>query len=68
MRLDLLQIIRQRLDLDETDASRDAEILALTPVEKLEALFGFELGTEEWAYTVCDWMRECGFTVSSEKV
>jgi hypothetical protein len=66
MRLDLLQTLRQRLDLDETDPSKDAEILAMTPVEKLEELFGWTMGDDSWAYTVLDWMRECGFQFTSD--
>jgi hypothetical protein len=65
MRLDVLQILRQRRDLDETDMSQDSQILAMTPIEKLEELFGFELGTVDWANITIDWMRECGFEVTS---
>lgn len=66
MRLDLLQNLRQRRDLDETDMSQDAKILAMSPIEKLEELFAWEMGDDRWANTVIDWMRECGFTVTSE--
>jgi hypothetical protein len=67
MRLDLLQIIRQRKELDETDASKDAEILAMSPIEKLEELFGWTMGDEDWANIVIDWMRECGYAVAEKE-
>jgi hypothetical protein len=65
MRLDLLQNLRQRRDLDETDISQDAQILAMSPHEKLEELCGWELGDTRWANNFLDWARECGFTVTS---
>jgi hypothetical protein len=67
MRLDVLQILRQRRNLDETDMSQDRQILAMTPIEKLEELFGWELGTTDWANIALDWMRECGFQITSEQ-
>jgi hypothetical protein len=65
MRLDILQILRQRRDLDETDMSQDAKILAMPPIEKLEELFGWELGDPRWANVVLDWMKECGYQVTT---
>lgn len=65
MRLDLLQTLRQRRELDETDASQDSQILALSPIEKLEELFAWTMGDEEWANTVIDWMRECGYQITT---
>lgn len=66
MRLDLLQNLRQRKNLDETDMSKDSEILAMSPHEKLEELFAWEMGDDRWANVVLDWMRECGYTVTTQ--
>lgn len=38
MRLDLLQNLHQPGDLDETDMRKDAAILAMSPIEKLEEI------------------------------
>lgn len=45
----VLMIIRQRLDLDEKDTSKDAEINAMTPIEKFRHIVGWELGDERFA-------------------
>ncbi|TDN67334.1 hypothetical protein [Paraburkholderia sp. BL10I2N1] len=38
MRLDLLQNLHQPGELDETDMSEAAAILAMSPIEKIEGL------------------------------
>jgi hypothetical protein len=68
MRLDLLQNLRERRNLDATDMSQDAQILAMTPIEKLEELFAWEMGDDRWANIVIEWMRECGFSVAAEQI
>jgi hypothetical protein len=67
MNLEVMQMLRERRGLDDNDASEDSKILAMSPHEKLQDLFGFRLGDEEWANVVVDWMRECGYHVTTER-
>jgi hypothetical protein len=57
--------LRQRQDVDANDMSKDHVINAMTPIEKLEELCGWEMGDERWANVVMDWMLELGFTIQS---
>lgn len=51
-------------ELDATDPSKDTEILAMSPIEKLELLFAWEMGDDRWANIVLEWMRECGYEIT----
>lgn len=61
-----VKIIRQRIDLDENDDSRDEFVHAMTPLTKLRHLVAWELGDEGWADWFLSRARKCGYTVSDE--
>lgn len=61
--LHIMHILRRRRDLQPSDASRDAELEALSPMDKLRELAAWELGDPSWAGTFMDWAKACGIKV-----
>ena len=45
----LMQAVRQRLDLDETDTSKDDAIRAMKPSQLVRHYFAWHLGSTRWA-------------------
>lgn len=62
-----IEDLRQRLGLDEGDASRDAYIESLTPHQRLEMLCGWHLGYPDWAITFLSWARDAGFEIKEPR-
>ena len=60
----ILKIIRQRIGLNENYTGSDAEIDAMTPINKLRHLVGWELGDEEWADEILRMAEECGLQIT----
>jgi hypothetical protein len=56
----ILEILRQRHGLDESDTSKDAALEAMEPMDKLRAVAGWHLGDPGWAYTFIRWGKACG--------
>src|SRR5437763_15511463 len=55
----IMRKLRQRVDIDSTDTSRDAELHALAPLDKLRHVAAWELGDERWADQLLTWAKEC---------
>ena len=53
----IMEILRQRVGLDEDDTSRDAELQTLTPVEALEECLSWE-GIEGYTGWILDVIRD----------
>jgi hypothetical protein len=58
--------MRQRLGLEEDDASRDAQIEAMPPMERLKLVCGWHLGDPGWAGHFLDWARDAGFKIEAK--
>lgn len=56
--------MRGRLGLKADDASRDDQIEAMTPMQRLELIAGWEMGYPGWGHTIINWARDAGFEVS----
>lgn len=63
--LGYVEEMRQRLGLDEDDKSRDAEIVAMTPIERVRLLAGWRLGSSEWADTFADLFQSQGLYLTT---
>lgn len=61
-----IENMRQRLDLEPYDTSRDVEIEAMTPEDRLKLLCAWELGFPDWAYQFLSWARACGYKITEE--
>lgn len=59
----VLKKIRQRNGLDEQDTSRDAELNAMPPLQKLRDLMGWEMGSPGWADQFITWAKDCGIKI-----
>lgn len=53
----IMEILRQRLGLDEDDTSRDEEINIYTPSEAFEEVLTWE-GFLGYAYTIKSWIKD----------
>lgn len=53
----IMEILRQRVGLDEDDTSRDDELQTLTPVEALDECLSWE-GIEGYTYWILDVIRD----------
>ena len=53
--------MRQRLGLEPHDTSKDSQISAMTPMQRLELLCGWHFGDPSWASTVIEWAKDAGF-------
>ncbi|MEW6343061.1 MAG: hypothetical protein AB1704_20560 [Pseudomonadota bacterium] len=56
----ILTKLRQRSGLKADDASIDAELHALSPLQKLRAVAGWEIGDPAWADQFLTWAKGCG--------
>lgn len=56
--------MRRRLGLRDYDATRDQEIEAMTPTQRLGLICGFHLGYPGWEHTFLNWARDAGFKIS----
>lgn len=63
----IISKLRQRRDLDSRDGSQDADIEAMSPMEKLREVTTWELGSPSWADTFLNWARDCGMEVNECK-
>jgi hypothetical protein len=52
--------LRGRLGLDEDDDSRDADILAMSPVEMVREATAWKLGDPSWARIIARYMVVTG--------
>lgn len=58
--------MRQRFGLEPADASRDAQIEAMVPIERLKLLCGWNLGDPHWATTILSWVQDAGYSVIAD--
>ena len=63
-----IEDIRQRMGLEEDDKSRDVEILAMTPMERVRLIVGWNHGDGSWADTYKEYFESQGlyFTTNPE--
>jgi hypothetical protein len=59
--------IRQRLGLEEGDASHDDRIEQMTAEQRLAHICGWHLGDPGWARTFLAWARDSGFEITETK-
>lgn len=59
--------MRQRLGLEEDDASRDPEIEKMSPTERLGLIAGWKLGYSGWEHTILDWVEDAGFKLTPKR-
>lgn len=63
----IMRRLRQRLDLDPKDTSRDAELNALPPMVKLRHVAAWELGDDRWADEFVTWAKDCGIKITDPR-
>lgn len=63
----VLMKLRQRAGLAMTDATMDAELDALPPIEKLRMVCGWTLGDPSWADYFIDWASGCGIEIKDPR-
>lgn len=63
MTFQYIKDMRGRLGLEENDTSRDAYIEGLEPIQRLRLIAGWNLGYDEWAHKIMDWVRDAGFKI-----
>ena len=56
--------MRQRLGVKKNDASQDTRIEAMSPMQRLRLLCGWNLGHPSWASTIVEWVKDSGFEIS----
>lgn len=61
----IMQTLRQRIDLAATDKTSDAELDALTPMDKLRHIAAWHLGDSQWADQIMGWAKDCGMSINS---
>lgn len=61
----IMKRLRERANLAPDDKSRDAEFDAMSPIEKLRDVVGWELGDHRWADQIVAWAKDCGFLIAS---
>jgi hypothetical protein len=59
----IMRKLRQRHELDADDTSRDAELNALLPLQKLRHIAAWEIGSPDWADHFITWAKQCGITI-----
>lgn len=57
--------MRQRLGLKEDDTKRDKEIEAMKPMERVRLVFGWYLGSGDWADTAKEYFESQGIYLTT---
>lgn len=61
-----MRILRQRWHVHPEDAHLDAQILAMSPIEKLREICGWVLGDKALAGEFLGWAEECGYEIKEK--
>ena len=59
--------MRRRLGLNADDTSRDADLEAMSPNDRLRLLCGYHLGDPGWVDTFLAWARDAGFKIEEPR-
>lgn len=57
---EMMQILRQRINVKENDSSQDEVINQMSPKQIVRHMAGWELGNPSWADEVAGWMKAAG--------
>lgn len=64
--LGYIGIMRQRLGLTAGDDSKDSYIVSLSPMERAKLIFGWFLGSENWADEVKHFFESQGIYLTTD--
>jgi len=56
--------LRKRLGLEPGDSSRDGYLANLNPLKRFKMLLGWHLGSEDYIYSITDWLSSQGLCIS----
>lgn len=59
--------LREALGLEPDDDSRDVEIAAMQPADRMRLLCQWHLGDPTWAETFKEWMEFSGYVVEEKE-
>jgi len=65
--MDYIEIMRQRLGLDEDDTSKDELIQKMRPFERVKLIIGWKLGDESWGDLFKYWCESQGLEIVEKK-
>lgn len=57
---EMMQILRQRINVKENDSSQDDRIYQMSPKHIVRHMAGWELGNPSWADVIAGWMKAAG--------
>jgi hypothetical protein len=63
--LGYVEEMRQRMGLDETDKSRDVDIVKMEPMDRVRLIAGWYLGSDDWADTFKEYFESQGLYLTT---
>jgi hypothetical protein len=63
----IISTLRARAHLSNYDKSKDEELRAMSPMDKLRNVIAWEIGDERWADQFITWAKDCGIQITDPR-